>query len=226
MGLNGGGLQTGGLRIFNEIGSIPDSQDLHARYDFSEEDGSLPVVDQTGNGYDLSLGGYSGISTDINGVQAGNFNGTDDFVEYDGSFLDIRPISLFIVVDHEGGDSEFIFSGNANNFVVMGWETSSWYARFGQTVYGGADDTKQLISLIDAGSGGTSELRENGSQTGSGDLGSENITTVGLGKDIYNNGRFWDGQIGEVLLYNKQVSDSTRDEAEAYLADKWGITLQ
>jgi len=32
--------------------SIPDSEDLHARYDWAEEDGSLPVSDQTGNNND------------------------------------------------------------------------------------------------------------------------------------------------------------------------------
>jgi len=53
------------------------SDTLFAQYDFRQEDGSVPVVDQSGNGNTLVSGSYSGVSRSIGGQQAGDFDGTD-----------------------------------------------------------------------------------------------------------------------------------------------------
>jgi hypothetical protein len=218
----------GGETVYQQS-AIPDSDNLHARYDFSQEDGTLPIIDRTGNGYDLDQGQYSGVSASINGVQAGVFDGGDDAVYYGSSFSDIRPLSVFAVVKLDGPTDadQFIVSGNATDFVVCGWQGTSlgeWYARFGSTVSGGADDTDTLVSLIDAGGGdASSQLRTDGVERATGDLGTGAWTTHALVFALNTSDRYWIGRIGEVLIYYKVQDASTRNEIELYLANKWGV---
>ena len=50
-------------------------------------------------------------------------------------------------------------------------------------------------------------------------------TTVLLGKgpkDI-SAGRSWNGQVAEVILYNKKLNDHEREKVEEYLSDKYNL---
>src|SRR6056297_2933679 len=79
-----------GSVVFEAGPDIPDS--AIAQFDFREEDGTIPITDQTGNGNDLDSGSYSGVTASINGNQAGEF-AESEFVE--GG---IQPTSERIVV--------------------------------------------------------------------------------------------------------------------------------
>ena len=35
----------------------------------------------------------------------------------------------------------------------------------------------------------------------------------------------WDGEIGEIIIFNRKLSDSERAQIEGYLRSKWGILL-
>jgi hypothetical protein len=46
-----------------------------------------------------------------------------------------------------------------------------------------------------------------------------------VGGNLGGNGQYYDGAIGEILVYDVRHDDTTRGEVESYLADKWGITI-
>ena len=69
----------------------------------------------------------------------------------------------------------------------------------------------------------------NGKQVYNKSHGSGDITTTGYDCYIgsYNNGGgWWDGQINEVLIYNRALSDTERQSIEYYLSRKWAIPLK
>ena len=50
----------------------------------------------------------------------------------------------------------------------------------------------------------------------------DNIKTRFIGSDNINSTN-WQGQIGEIIIYNKALSDENRIKVEKYLMDKWDI---
>ncbi|HEY3377941.1 MAG TPA: hypothetical protein VGL77_10665 [Armatimonadota bacterium] len=52
-----------------------------------------------------------------------------------------------------------------------------------------------------------------------------NFTIGGLPDSGAGGVPYWNGTIGEVLIYDKLLRDADRAVVEAYLADKWGITV-
>jgi hypothetical protein len=199
---------------------IPDSGDLQARYDFSQEDGSLPIADQTGNGYDLT-GSYSGVSADINGNQAGSFDGVDD--ETSATWTSVsEPNHIFAVFEYRG------LSPFANNIMISDpsgseqiYETNAWAMYNGSVVSGGTSDTSPHVGawLFD---GANSSLRIDGTTLATGDPGStplEGLRLGSVGGNLYANVKF-----GEILVYRSDRSGNY-SEIESYLADKWGITI-
>jgi surface protein len=62
----------------------------------------------------------------------------------------------------------------------------------------------------------------NGSADGTGQANESNLFTDSLiGKDQY--GAYFDGNIGEILVFNSALSDADREKVEGYLAWKWGM---
>jgi hypothetical protein len=47
--------------------------------------------------------------------------------------------------------------------------------------------------------------------------------TVGDAPTLTYSGQNWNGNISEVIVYNSVISDTQRQQAEGYLAWKWGL---
>jgi len=211
-----------------EVSAIPDEQDLLSRYDFSVEDGSS-VTDQTGNGNDLTEGAYTGVSATINGVQAGEFDGVDDYVA--GQFgSNSQPNHIFIVfevVTTANSENENIFdaySRDTQTLFIDGAVTNNEYnlfagSRLGGSVVADAGDIVVSSALFD---GASSELRINGTSY-TGGVGSSPLDGLTLGKNGGDGTSFANIKIGEVLVYPQDKSAIVAD-VEQYLTDKWGPT--
>jgi len=256
MGLTDGGLRNGGLRTLSEDVGIPDSGNLQARYDFSEEDGSLPITDQTGNGFDLTQGAYSGVGVTINGVQAGDFDGVDDVVTAatasDWRFLhNDSPFSIYIALSSDAiGDEQNNVLGTAtrssaqvgyafrreNRDVASATNRLTANLGNGSTTFleiledGEFTDGNQIFSLRhDSAASPVHDAYRNGTLSGS----SNNTGTYDTGDpehplrlgDLGGAGAYFDGAVGEILIYTTRHNDTTRGEVESYLSDKWGITV-
>jgi len=62
----------------------------------------------------------------------------------------------------------------------------------------------------------------NGSADGTGQADESNLFSDSLiGKDQYNS--YFDGNIGEILVFDSALSDANRQKVEGYLAWKWGM---
>jgi len=49
------------------------------------------------------------------------------------------------------------------------------------------------------------------------------ITKYGIGNQANPTSEYWNGAIGEVLIYNVALNDTQRQKVEGYLASKWGL---
>ena len=211
-----------------EISAIPDSGMLHAHYDFSVEDGSLPVEDQTDNGYDLDQGEYSGVGDDINGVQAGVFDGTDDYVQGSSDTLS-EPNSIYFVTeagsqsaDNYPFDGASIGNVNSHNFRVQSGDNIDM-----QNDIQGGDITNSPSIITGIFDSGDSILRQDGQEVASGSISSEDIEDItigGPGDVASRDDLYYDGKIGEFLIYEDDDRDRIND-VESYLSAKWGISI-
>jgi len=209
--------------VFNPV-SVPDSENLQARYDFSAEDGSTPVADLTGNGYDLT-GSYSGVSGSINSIQAGEFDGVDDYLEASWAG-EAQPNTTYIVARLRTiGTAQFIFDGDTPESMGLLSDGNAQYRILsgGSAVVSGSSDTNNHIFDV-LWDSPDSNLSVDGTLTLSGDSGtadSDGITLAARG-DLVN---YADIVIGEVLQYNVGHNSSTQSKVRSYLSNKWGIAL-
>ena len=211
-----------------EISAIPDRKDLHAHYDFSayNETQTTDFEDLSGNGHDLENGSITGCTGDINGVQAGEFDGVDDAI-WASNTPDIWPTSIFVVhrIDDTSDRHHVIQPSSEANYLE--WRNTEWSMNIqgDSDVVGSDDDTINLHSLE---FNDTSKLRENGQEVGTEDSTSaiQVLDEIGLGSQNPRfDDRFYEGAIGEVLIYQSLRDESTTNDVESYLSDKWNIDL-
>jgi hypothetical protein len=153
--------------------TIPDSENLRARYDWREANGTDTVQDLTDNGNDLT-GTYSGPSATIDGVQAGDFDGDDDLLTVDFSSSLTEPYHIFFLVELQDNSGEQSIWGvnpaPSSGFINFGDDdgTYEWMKGGGGDTTLGSSDTNAHVfnTLID---GSNSELRIDSTDTGSGD---------------------------------------------------------
>jgi len=225
MGLNNlqtGG--TGGLRNLTEIiGGVPAENDLHAWYDFTEEDGTAPVTDQTGNGYDIG-GSYTGVGESINGVQAGEFDGTDDQLSV--TFADENQpttIGLVFRLRSSGGNAQTLIDGaDKDEHAFRESGSNNWAINAPNTLGDGGADVSNHIAVI-LFDGANSGAWLDGTSIIGGDAGSDAMQGITLGTNGAG-GNAADMAVGEALYY---PSDKTgiRSDIETYLSDKWSIAV-
>ena len=200
-----------------EIDVIPDSGLLH-HYDWSDDSTTTTTVPDLQGNEDLT-GAFSDLNGDINGVQAGTFDGTDDVVTNGNSTS--QPIIIFFVIDPvDTGDitSRILNSDNTRFRLGLRWQDDNYNVDAGESVQGGSPSDSPQI-LVGEYDGSNSSGRLNGSEILSGDAGSESID----GYNVGNDGQY-EGLVGEILVYDKN-NISSISEVEDYLSNKWGITL-
>lgn len=193
-------------------------------------------ADQSGNGRTLSQGtGASRPTTGTrtqNGLNVIDFDGTADRMTT-SSFTQAEPWSVFLVwlsdtnaatrlaMTHLGTDG----SSNYSGFGVTTDSGGSWYYSgfSGDTIGAGTADTNAHIMsyIIDSA---TLTLYEDGTQIAT--SGNTNGITggicVGAFKDSSN---FWNGWLGDIIGYSGALNDTNRDNLEAALGTRWGITV-
>ncbi len=221
--------------------AIPDSGLLH---DYNAPALSLSdgaSVDSWGDSEasrDLTaVGGPTYDADAINGVAGVSVDGVDDELWDGGGATTLtQPLYIFTVFEAVPDDLDFLVgSDEAENLGSNG-------SRFGQIVTGpnaGIPEGYRIDagSPFDAGSsdqnphiygglydGTNSEIRIDGSSLGTGDAGTNDLTTIVLGSLGGQN--YVEAKIGRVLFYDATQVDSQQvTEIEQGLADQFGITL-
>ena len=208
-------------------GGVPDATDLQTRYDLSVEDGSMPISDQTGNGYDLGNGSYTGVGTTINGLQAGEYDGVDDSTWVTFSEVS-QPTTIAMVVQLDattsGSNLEWFDGDSGATHLIRSRTFNGEFNIYGgNTLNAGVSEDTNPHIFVCLFNGTSSVIRIDGTEAATGDAGSLGLDGVTLGsrgdQSLYAPIR-----IGEVLVYPQDKS-SIFGDIESYLSDKWGVTL-
>ena len=212
-------------------------------------------VDRSGNNHDFGPSAGTDRPTIrspsriFNNKPAIQFDG-NDFLEraYDAD-LNTNDITVIVVTTTsvDNATYEGIVS-NRNNATYKGWnlysdmtgsnnqwefwigDSSAWQAIQAATGTSVVDTPVVLTATISGGNGvggaASCELRINGASAGTATVNYHKLATsqpycVGYTPTTYK----LDGYIGEVLQYNRQLTNAERDLIEGQMAEKYGITL-
>jgi len=214
-----------------DLSPIPDSEDLHARYDATElaltdGDSVSTWADETGNGYDLTAGtAPSYQASEINSNPAVAFDkANSEFLDVDFSALS-QPNTIFAVIRTDSvGENERIWdsSTGVNDHSFYGSGSPTDYAiNAGVNLRDGAINTNNHIFTA-LYNGSSSVLRIDGSDAVSGDAGTTALDGYRLAS--LANGRYGSITVGEILIYPADKS-SIQGDVESYLSDKWGVAI-
>jgi prepilin-type N-terminal cleavage/methylation domain-containing protein len=177
----------------------------------------------------------------INGLPAINFDGGTDFLNFNGAPLTNNNYTLFIVEQRRSGGVIYFIGGtgnSANTRLHLGYESSTtpsfrqyandYDATNAVAAYSGL---KPLIHTFWFNSSYTSDAKQYyvnsvyktlsaaGSTVETQGLTSYPGATIGQKGD----GWFFNGDIGEIIMFNKALTNSERTNIENYLISKWGI---
>jgi hypothetical protein len=219
----------------SQIGTdIPDSGNLQTQYNATQS-GSVTTSggdvtdwqDVVGSN-DVSGTATSYDSSGINGNAAIRFDGNDDQLDDTWSGTINQPFQIYAVLDADVEKNHAFFKHNStvNCFEDRnGNNDPELFAGSGLRAPNDSSTTSPEIVLFSA-DGSSSKIRVNGSDVVTGDAGSNDLTdgvsfSVGAGFGA----SYFDGHIGEILVYDNNHSSSTITDVENYLSNKWGITI-
>lgn len=214
-----------GTVLYSAAGEIPDSENLQSYYDWREEDGSSPVTDQTKNGYDLS-GAYSGVGGDINGNQAGVFDGIDDFLSNSDFPAQPTPNTVYVVfqhntsgefagiVDNNDGTASHLIQ-NRSNELIRGYNGSAIDIGSPNTnphYAGYVFDEANSVGSVD----GTEATGDTGSRSHAGG--------IAVGNQGAESGGYYHGEIGAILWYNVRHDSTTRQDVYDWIESEFDFS--
>lgn len=225
MGLNSRGLNSGGLRSVSVERKIPSEAfaDYYAPgMDNSGGDTVSTWTDQ------LGYADVTGSGTYRESVQNSNaaieFNGTDDGFDSTASTSYSQPNTIFLAGKLTGTSDNQTYFDSVDARQQLRWGSSKYefYAGSLAGVGGSLDSDWHIYTAVF--DGGSSYLRVDGSQTGSGNPGSQGIDGIALGY-VPGEGQYLEGFIGEIIFCDGALSSSTISDEESRLADFWGVTI-
>jgi hypothetical protein len=210
-------------------------------------------ADQSGNGNNASVENSGEeptfVSSFSNSKPAIQFDGeTQLLLVADSSSLDFLNTSIFIVLkrtgDGTGNEVTFMKNGSSLDANAVYWNCArlgGGNSSFTVNVEGSRPDLDTNTDLTFGNptileltyNGTNSFIYTNGTQTATYGYTSGNIETTtgplqigGYNQSFNNpNGELFNGQIAEVIMYNRAVTGTERQQVEAYLGNKYAIQI-
>jgi len=220
-----------GQEVFD---GIPDSGDLHARYDatklsLSDGDPVTTLSDETGNGHDLTANSSAPqyVENALNGNPVVRFDGVNDNLDVPFSNL-AQPNHIFIVAQLQSSSpGGTVFDGETdgerNQFAARS-EFQMFAGGSGAGVIFGSSSTDTSPHVFGAlYNTSNSELRKDGAVDISGSLQPQDLGGFTVGSDRRGNDLL-QVDVGEILIYPQDKSNVVTD-VESFLSDKWGIPI-
>ena len=168
-------------------------------------------------------------SSTQNGMNVLTFDGSNDRLATSSMFsLGTGGYTVFAVASNAGG-FQVLFEGNAlNPYMSILASGSTGFRHYD----GSAEvDTPSGVYTVDKFfvleyviSSSSRLILVDGTQqaSGAGTSRSAGLQTIGA---TTSGGFFWNGKIGEMLVYSGAVDSSKRATARSYLGKKWGVTV-
>jgi len=223
VGGGGGGLPLtiAGLKLWldaNDESTITkDGSDLVSQWDDKSEEGNN-VVQATGSSQPLWVENIQ------NSLPIIRFDGVNDNLKratYVNGEL-TQPNTIFYV-GQIGADEDFTLCSGTSGKEHDIFTTLGNLSAYAGLTYGSDTRVSTLRQYTFLFSSTSSTMRVNGTQTDSGNVGTEAMNGITVGARFIPN-QFADIDVCEILVYNADVSDEDRDLLEAYLIEKWGIS--
>ena len=195
--------------------------------------------DQSSSGYNVlqaTLANRPILKTGIkNNKNVVRFDGTNDaLISASISSDNLPKLTAFFVVSAAGGGG-----GNAGRFIERGTGSFNVFMFSGtgpSMICGGGQLTAGSVSLstfnlissrwVGGAGSGTTIIRTNKSLAGTGFTSSTpNVanTTYQIGNRTALD-RTFNGDVGEIIIYNESLTDAQIDQVESYLYSKWGLS--
>lgn len=162
-----------------------------------------------------------------NGLNVLDYDGVNDYLASSGAVNIPQPTTIFVVCRTD------ILSGNhvavdhattGYNQVALAPPTGTlWSTWAGTTIVGSAPTGAPQVICVQYNTAGSpkSRLRVDGTET-TGDSGADTGNGWELGAEQPNGTTgFWDGWIGEVVIYHRALSVAEITTVETYLRTKW-----
>jgi len=173
-------------------------------------------------------------------IPAVRFDG-GDYYPFDSAFMNGSDFTIFVVEQRTSGANSYFVGGGSNGVFSLGY-TGSTTIRAGQSGTLGTNyfdytipsfSSSQIISRIHTfiltsvngkkywlNGGSTADASSTNNSLLSQYSGHIGATDIGATTPIY-----YIGDIGEVIIYSKELSTKERNEVEDYLSKKYGIVI-
>ena len=213
---------------------IPDSGNLHAHYDITQQPENVgetidPLIDHSDNGHDLSaVGSPELIDNGFTGGQTASLDGSNDawiISSSDWATLS-QPYTAYTVVDLQdsGGDQKIYDAHDASERSILDWD-EEWRMWAGSFLGSGDVDLDRRI-IAGVFDGGDSVFRIDRSTDDTGNVDGDGLSELAIGRRGVNTSeQYWDGEMVELLFYNAKHDSDMIDEVESYLNSKYSLGL-
>jgi len=172
----------------------------------------------------------------INGLPGIKFDGSNDFLLIsNGKIYSKNPHTIFVVIKPDKTSSTRSFlafnikdtdNSNTECYFLNGSTGRIVHDDGDSTLFNGNDlkGRNSIISLVLTNSNISLYINGQFIETVLNSLKSADSLSIGQEYDKnLSRGNFWDGYIGEIMIYDKALSDTERSVVEAYLLKKWKI---
>jgi prepilin-type N-terminal cleavage/methylation domain-containing protein len=181
----------------------------------------------------------------INGLPAISLDGLDDFFDLNGGFLAQTNYTIFVVEQLGSAETFNLFIGTKTESIgdslIIGYRNSTTitHGHFSSDYDITTADYRPanpLIHTFEHSSNFGKRYHQNGSLM-SGVAHIDNNASINDHLLTGNNGmtigyysastnQYYIGDIGEIIIYSRNLKDSERQAVESYLSKKWKISLQ
>ena len=175
----------------------------------------------------------------INGLPAVVFNGNSQYLNYIGTALVQSDYTVFVVEQRsDNANSSYFMGGTAtdsNSNLSLGYKsnTSLTFAQYSNDydiTVSGYMSPKPLIHTFRFSSAIGKNYYSNGvnkTLIASGSAASTTVLTSYAGAQIGRRltTQYYNGSIGEIIIFNKYLNNDERVDVEKYLSKKWKIDL-
>ena len=154
-----------------------------------------------------------------------DFDGTDDWLDVSG-INEAQPITGFVQLKPDtttDAENEVLDGTIVNtNRILLDASSGNWRFFAGSVLTGASVETASSLLYFLANST-SSEFGLNGGASATGDAGANSGWADGLTIGTSMSGNFYNGQMGEIIIYNSDQSDN-RTAIEANIGETYGIT--
>ena len=191
--------------------------------------------DKSGNGHDAiqSAGASrpSPLANGLNGFQVLSFDGTTDYL-VSSTFVLKNAHSIYAVAKSDSigwrrilcsASPKYYFLGNGsgnNNFATF-YGSGSW-TDTNTNSPASSVGSASILGVISDGTNATPYQNATALNNKPSNMGGAAPAGLMVGKHETSNSQYWDGQIAEIIIFNKNHSDAEREEVEGYLAKSGG----